>query len=38
VLGYAAMIIWIVGASVTLWRRSGERGRAPSVATGTVAS
>jgi hypothetical protein len=37
-LGYAALIVWIVGASVTLWRRSGERVIAPPVATGTIAS
>lgn len=38
VLGYVALIVWIVGASVTLWRRSGVRVDAPAVATGTLAS
>jgi hypothetical protein len=36
-LGYVALIVWIVGTSVTLWRRSGERVNARSVAAGTVA-
>jgi hypothetical protein len=32
VLGYVALIVWIVGTSVTLWRRSGEIVAAPVVA------
>jgi hypothetical protein len=32
VLGYVALIVWIVGTSVTLWRRSGEVVAAPVVA------
>src|SRR5206468_2676030 len=37
VLGYVALIVWIIGTSVTLWRRSGEIVAARSVAAGTAA-
>ena len=32
VLGYLGLFVWIVGASVTMWRRSGDAVAVPSVA------